>query len=99
MADKDQRRLARRLNGFQTRLPEAAARTLAWLRRPSARLIRVPIGILLIAGGIFGFLPVLGFWMLPLGLLLLAIDIPWLTRPTASALVRAQRWWRTLRRR
>jgi hypothetical protein len=27
-------------------------------------------------GGVFGFLPVLGFWMLPLGLALIALDLP-----------------------
>ena len=37
---------------------------------------RVTLGVLLIVGGILGFLPVLGFWMLPLGLAVLAIDIP-----------------------
>src|SRR5215467_15648034 len=30
-------------------------------------------------GGVFGFLPVLGFWMFPLGLVLLADDVPPLT--------------------
>ena len=27
-------------------------------------------------GGLFGFLPVLGFWMFPLGLAFVALDIP-----------------------
>jgi len=27
-------------------------------------------------GGVFGFLPVLGFWMFPLGLAFIALDIP-----------------------
>ena len=40
------------------------------------RWLRVTLGLLLIIGGILGFLPVLGFWMLPLGLAILAIDIP-----------------------
>lgn len=42
------------------------------------------MGLLLIALGIVGFLPVLGFWMIPLGLALLATDVPplrrWFTR-------------------
>lgn len=37
---------------------------------------RILIGILLIAGGFLGFLPVLGFWMIPLGIAVLAYDIP-----------------------
>jgi|TARA_Y100000588_G_scaffold57569_1_gene55478 hypothetical protein len=28
-------------------------------------------------GGIFGILPILGFWMFPLGLAFIALDIPW----------------------
>ena len=36
---------------------------------------------LLIFGGIFSFLPVLGLWMLPLGLLLFAQDVPVLQKP------------------
>ena len=27
-------------------------------------------------GGVFGFLPILGFWMLPLGIAFVALDIP-----------------------
>lgn len=49
---------------------------------PRARWVRVPAGVVLMCGGFLGFLPILGFWMLPLGLLLLAIDIPLLRRPT-----------------
>jgi hypothetical protein len=43
---------------------------------PQSKPIRIGLGILLIAGGLLGFLPVLGFWMIPLGLLVLSIDIP-----------------------
>ena len=34
------------------------------------------MGVLLICGGLFSFLPILGLWMLPLGLGLLADDVP-----------------------
>lgn len=27
-------------------------------------------------GGVFGFLPVLGFWMFPLGIAFIALDLP-----------------------
>lgn len=43
---------------------------------PRSRLLRIALGILFIVFGIFGFLPVLGFWMIPLGLLILSGDIP-----------------------
>ena len=38
---------------------------------PKSKPIRIGLGILLIALGLLGFLPVLGFWMIPLGLLVL----------------------------
>lgn len=38
--------------------------------------IRTVVGLLLIVGGFLGFLPVLGFWMLPLGIVLIALDFP-----------------------
>ncbi|AIQ90765.1 protein of unassigned function [Methylobacterium oryzae CBMB20] len=42
----------------------------------------------LIGGGVLSFLPVLGLWMLPLGLALLSEDIPAL-KPRLEALARA----------
>jgi hypothetical protein len=48
--------------------------------------VRIPAGLLLIAGGVFAILPLLGLWMLPLGLVLLAEDIPPLRRGTDAAL-------------
>jgi hypothetical protein len=45
-------------------------------RVPDSPRVRLGGGILLIIGGIFGFLPVLGFWMIPLGLVILSVDLP-----------------------
>ena len=44
------------------------------LNLPGSRILRVGIGLVLIVGGCLGFLPILGFWMVPLGLLVLSID-------------------------
>jgi purine-cytosine permease-like protein len=41
---------------------------------PQSRWMRILIGILLVVFGIFGFLPILGFWMIPLGLLVLSYE-------------------------
>ena len=68
---------------FEQKLPRFMARVIDWVRRPTSRLIRLPMGGLLVIGGIFGFLPVLGFWMLPLGLILIARDVPALEPPLA----------------
>ena len=43
---------------------------------PRSRLLRIALGILLIIGGLFSFLPLLGVWMIPLGMLVLSVDIP-----------------------
>lgn len=42
--------------------------------------LRSLLGFLLMVGGVFGFLPILGFWMLPVGAVLIALDIPPLRR-------------------
>ena len=41
---------------------------------PASRIARVLLGLGLILGGLLGFLPVLGFWMVPLGVLVLSAD-------------------------
>ena len=38
--------------------------------------MRKGLGVGLIIGGLLGFLPVLGFWMIPVGLAVLSIDSP-----------------------
>lgn len=55
--------------------------------------------LLLIIFGVFGFLPMLGFWMVPLGALLLAQDIPFLRRPILRALVWLEGKWIKWKRR
>lgn len=54
---------------------------------PASRLARIIIGILLIVFGVFGFLPVLGFWMIPVGLIVLSVDIPIVRRWRRQATV------------
>jgi hypothetical protein len=102
MPNRDEDRLNRQLDRIEQGLPRAVRRPIQWLREPSALWVRIPFGLLLILGGIFSILPLLGVWMLPLGLLLLAQDIPFLRRPTRKGLLWAEkRWvrWRHARRR
>lgn len=91
-------RLNRQFERIGRQVP-ATAGFLRWVRRPHMHLVRIPLAVLLILGGVFSFLPVLGLWMLPLGLLVLAIDVPPLKRPVGNAIVRLQRWLSTTRRR
>lgn len=65
-----------RLDALVHRLPPRLASTVDYLLQPSSRWVRIPSGALLVVGGILSFLPVLGIWMLPLGLALLAEDVP-----------------------
>lgn len=44
------------------------------LKVPGSPRARRLLGASLIIGGILGFLPILGFWMVPLGLLILSVD-------------------------
>lgn len=37
--------------------------------------VRFLLGLLLICGGLLGFLPIVGFWMLPLGVAIAALDV------------------------
>jgi hypothetical protein len=85
--------LDRHFAWFEGKLSPRPARFVGWLRKPSSRLVRIPAATLLIAGGIFSFLPVLGLWMLPLGLVLFAQDIPPLQKPMARMLGWVERKW------
>ncbi len=56
---------------------------------PQSRVGRIIIGALLVVGGILGFLPILGFWMVPLGLLILSQDLPYVRRKRRRLAI----WW------
>ncbi len=56
---------------------------------PKSRIIRITLGILFVIGGFFGWLPILGFWMIPLGLLFLSIDFAIARRWRRRLIV----WW------
>lgn len=70
-----------------------AVNSLEWGRDRVPRGMRTVIGALLMLGGVFGFLPILGFWMFPLGLAFVALDFPpaqrrmerWLSRRRMAA--------------
>ncbi len=62
--------MARKIAGFTYRI-------LQWGHDRVPFGVRSVLGVMFVIGGLFGFLPVLGFWMLPLGLAFVALDIPW----------------------
>lgn len=50
-------------------------RSLVQIRRRVPPGLRLLLGLVLIGGGVLGFLPVLGFWMIPLGVMVAALDV------------------------
>jgi hypothetical protein len=56
---------------------------------PRSRYGRITTGSLLIVGGTLGFLPILGFWMVPLGLIVLSHDLPSVRRKRRQMAL----WW------
>ena len=65
----DKEELKRRIAAF-------TYRTLLWGNNHVPPGLRTIVGFLFMVGGVFGFLPVLGFWMIPLGVAFVSLDIP-----------------------
>lgn len=70
---------------WQHRLVIASYRVVRWAQRRLPPGIRSALGLTLMAAGVIGFLPVLGFWMAPLGAAIAIADFPPLRR-------RMERW-------
>lgn len=86
--DAVRRELVRYLNVLGDYLPDWLCRAVKWLRKPERFFARLLVSLVLIVGAAFSFLPVLGLWMLPLGLIILSQDLELLQRP----LVRSFQW-------
>jgi membrane-bound ClpP family serine protease len=99
MTDPHRDELDRILDRYQEKMPGWMARFVAWIRKPELRVLRIISGIVLVLCGMVGFLPILGFWMIPLGLVLLAQDIAFLRRPVVAAIEWGERKWHAWRNR
>jgi hypothetical protein len=98
---KDQRssdELDRAFEELERETPDTVTRFILWLRKPQARKFRLPLGILCIVGACLWFLPIVGIELLPVGLLLIAQDVPFLRRPVARGTLYLLHLWRQLRR-
>ncbi|HZH27394.1 MAG TPA: hypothetical protein VEY95_09445 [Azospirillaceae bacterium] len=98
-ADEGQRVLDRAYEGLEAEVPDRVSRAIRWLRDPKARWIRLPVGVLFILASVLWFLPVVGIEMLPIGLLLIAQDVPFLRKPVGRAMIWLEGKWRALRKR
>jgi hypothetical protein len=68
------------MTNIRKKLIAAIRRAVEWGERRVPWGVRSVLGLLCMAGGVVGFLPILGFWMIPVGLALIALDIPPLRR-------------------
>ena len=75
--------MAERLAQAEAFLVRALRKTNYIGRRRLPPGVRSLVGVLCIIGGFLGFLPILGYWMVPVGILLIGLDIPSLRTPIA----------------
>lgn len=98
VTDKSEKELEEAYDGLEKEVPDAVANALEWLRDPSSRWIRLPLGIFLIALSSLWFLPVIGLELLPIGLLLIVQDVPILRGPAARLMLWLEDGWRLFKR-
>ena len=92
--DRHLRRLDRQIAALARAAPRLG-RIVRPVRERWGAAIRIPVALLLIMGSLLAILPIFGLWMLPLGLVLLAVDLPLLRPAVAAAIVRLRRRWAT----
>jgi hypothetical protein len=62
------------------------------IKLPGHPWLRIGLGILLVGFGLLGFLPILGFWMIPLGIVVLSVDLPPVRRFRRNVTVKFGTW-------
>lgn len=95
--ERDKALLEEALDVLESEAPDRITRLIRWLRSPQSRWVRVPLGILCIIASFFWFLPVIGVELFPIGLLLIAQDVPFLRGPAAKLLLWLEDKWCALR--
>lgn len=98
MTDKGREELDEAYEGLEEEVPDAVARALHWLRDPRSRWIRLPVGISMMLLSSLWFLPIIGLEWFPIGLLLIAQDVPFLRVPAARFMLWVEDLWRLLKR-
>jgi hypothetical protein len=94
-----QARLDQAYDELEQHAPDKVARAIRWLRDPKGKWVRLPLGLFIIVINLFGpVVPVLGIEFVPLGLLLIAQDVPPLRKPVADATLWLEHKWLDWRR-
>jgi hypothetical protein len=92
--DAGQVKLDQAYDELEDQTPDRVARAIRWLRNPRGKWVRLPLGIFIVATGLIGpIVPVLGVEFIPLGLLLIAQDVPPLREPVADMTLWLERQW------
>ena len=98
--NKTDLRLQRIFDRIKKRIPWTE-KAVNWISQPDRHWIRLPVAVLFLLGSLLSFLPGLGIWMLPVGLLLLSIDLPQARGFTVAFVINSERFiktaWRKLR--
>lgn len=97
MRDRHRRRLDRQFGALSRAAPVLDG-VIAAIQNGWGPLVRLPLALTLISGGLLSFLPILGLWMLPLGVMVLAIDLPRLRPVVSASVIRLRRRWSVWRR-
>ena len=95
MDNSSKEKLDQAVDELESEVPGKAKRFIEWARSDRARIVRIPLALTLIAVGLIApYLPVVGIEDVPIGLLLLSYDVPFLRKPMArfvTAMVRRYR--------
>ena len=84
---------------LEQHVPDGVARAIRWIRNPRGRAVRLPLGIVLVVAGLLGpLVPFLGVQLIPVGLLLIAQDVPPLREPVAEMTLWLELQWVRVRR-
>jgi hypothetical protein len=98
--ESDQAKLDKAYDRLEEETPDRVARAIRWLRNPKGKWVRLPLGLVIILANLAGpVVPFLGIEFVPLGLLLVAQDVPPLRKPVANMTLWLEDKWVAFRRR
>jgi uncharacterized membrane protein len=98
MDDRQQRRLERQFSAIVRASPIIGAAIIRF-HEGSSIFLRISLAVVLIIGGLLAFLPILTIWLIPVGVLLLATDLPFLRPIVSSTIIKLRRRLINFRRR